>query len=94
MSLAISVHKANIHNIHHVHVGACRMSEDDEVIEESKKVYLFPTRRGTSYGVNIPPKNLKAFAGDKPIRQFLVKIFTMRGKDGKKYLVIRRVKIE
>lgn len=70
------------------------MSEDDEVIEESKKPHIFPSRRGTSYGVNIPPENLKAFLNDKPSRQVLVKVFTMRGKDGKRYLVIRRVNVE
>lgn len=68
------------------------MSEDDEIIVKSKKPLLLPTRRGTSYGVNIPTENLKAFNREKPRRQVLVDVFTMRGKDGKPYLVIRRVR--
>lgn len=67
------------------------MSEDDKILAKSKKPLLLPTRRGTSFGVNIPKENLKAFNREKPTRQVLVDVFTMRGKDGKTYLVIRRV---
>jgi len=70
------------------------MSEKDEVLEKSKKLHIFPSRRGTSWGVNIPPENLRAFTKDKLSRQFLVRIFTMRGKDGKPYLVIKKVKVQ
>ena len=71
-----------------------RLSEDDEVLAESKKPVVFPSKRGTSKGINIPSENLEKWTRNKPIRQCLVKVFTMRGKDGIPYLVIKRVKIQ
>ena len=70
------------------------MSEKDEVLAESKKPVVFPSRRGTSKGINIPSENLEKWTNKKPIRQCLVSVFTMRGKDGIPYLIIKRFKGE
>lgn len=69
------------------------MSENDEVLVESKKPVVFPSKRGTSKGINIPSENLEKWSPQKPIRQCLVKVITMRGKDGIPYLIIKRVKV-
>ena len=76
-------------------MGACKISlneKDDKLIKKSKKPVLFPRRVGTSNVATIPRENLDEMSKDKPIRQFLVNVFTMRGEDGIPYLVIRRVK--
>lgn len=53
---------------------------------------LFPRRVGTTNVVSIPVENLEKMSKEKPRRQFLVDVFTMRGENGTPYLVIRRVK--
>lgn len=76
-------------------MGACKIplsKKDDEIIVKSKKPVLFPRRVGTSNSVTIPTENIREMSKEKPMRRFLVDVFTMRGEDGTPYLVIRRVK--